>query len=275
MKNLIHFNVNIALKIFLLFGFAAFFLISIFTGLISLYVHPRIIPYMIFASVAMIIIAFLLFRDLFKPEQKETNSLPLLFFIVPLFMAFAFPAESFNSSTATIGEVQLSSEESISGNTVDPTQESQETDMATENSALDTDDTAEIKESDTNIPLQNGVLIIDSSNFYECLGNIYTDLDKYKGTRVEVVGFVFKEDENFAENEFVPARLMMVCCAADMQPVGLLCQYDQTFQLEADSWVKVSGIIEETEFDGYTVPCIIAQNVESAEEPDESYIYPY
>lgn len=35
-----------------------------------------------------------------------------------------------------------------------------------------------------------------------------------------------------------------VLCAADMQLVGLLCQYDQASKLEADSWVKVSGTIQ-------------------------------
>ena len=73
MKIFCRFNINIALKILLLFGFAAFFLRTVLTGSVSLYVHPRIIPYMIFAAAAMIVIAFLLFGDLFKSTGKKQN----------------------------------------------------------------------------------------------------------------------------------------------------------------------------------------------------------
>ncbi len=276
MKSISRFNKNVALKILLLFGFSVFFLITIFTGSVSLYVHPRIIPYMFFAAAAMISIALLLFRDLFKPTKENENSWPLLFFIIPLILAFSLPAKSFDSSTGAIGDIQLSSGGATSTSTVEATQKSGNTENAEESgSDLDTGDTDENEAAKEGLSLQNGVLVMDSNNFYECLCEIYADLDQYKQTPVEVVGFVFREDESLADDEFVPARLMMVCCAADMQPVGLLCQYDKASELKADSWVKVIGTIEETKFDGGTIPCIVAQSVEITEEPDAAYVYPY
>jgi len=260
MKNTNRLNINAALKSLLLLGFAAFFLVSIATGSVTLYVHPRIIPYMVFAAAAMIIIALLLLRELFRPVGKSVNSWPLLFFVIPLITAFALPAQAMNSTDGAIGEVQLSSV---------GTGSDKETDNAGSSPAIERAD------SNKGVTLQNGVLIIDSGNFYECLCRIYVDIDKYKGTPVEVAGFVFKDNESFADDEFVPARLMMVCCAADMQPVGLLCRYEKASELKADSWVKVSGTIGETEFDGETIPCIIAESVEITEEPDDAYIYPY
>lgn len=276
MKNLNRLNTNIALKILLLFGFAALFLHSIFTGSVTMYVHPRIIPYMIFAAIAMIIIALLLLRDLCKAEEKRKNSWPLLFFIIPLIMAFALPAETFDSSAGVIGKVQISNGASLSDSTNKAEQEPVETDNSLKSSsAIDTGNIDESEKDDENTPLQDVVLVMDSSNFYKCLCEIYADMDKYKGMRVEVVGFVFYENESFADNEFVSARLMMVCCAADMQPVGLLCQYEKTLELEANSWVKVNGTIEETQFDGETIPVIIVQSVEMTDEPDYAYVYPY
>ena len=275
MKLFCHVNINIALKILLLFGFAAFFITAIFTGSVSLYVHPRIIPYMIFASVAMIIIAFLLFRDLFKPSIKKTNTWPLLFFIIPLIMAFVLPAEPFDSSTAAVADLQLSGEESSSNNSLEVTQKIEESESFSESSPADgTMDTAKNKEDD-GITLNNGIIVMDSNNYYKYLCAIYANHDKYKGTPIEAAGFVFKEDESLTDNEFVSARLLMVCCAADMQTVGLLCSYDKASELETDSWIKVSGTIEEIELDGETVPCIVVQTVEKTEEPDESYVYPY
>lgn len=275
LKSKRYLNINVALKILLLLGFAFFFLNSVVTGSVSLYVHPRIIPYLIFAAVVMVIIALLLMGNLFNPQKHKVSLLSMVFFAIPLLMAFTLSPKSFNSSTGTVGDVQLSGGNTVSNETV-KTAQSTEDQSNSEASSIESgvEDSAHEK-SDESSFLQNGVIVMNSDNYYECLCELYADMDQYKGLPIEVVGFVFKENDNFADNEFVPARLMMVCCAADMQPVGLLCQYDQTSQLEADSWVKVSGTIEETEFDGETIPSIVAQKVESAEEPDEAYVYPY
>jgi len=244
-----NFNINIALKVFTLLGFSFFFINSICTGSVNRYVHPRIIPYMLFAAGAMLVIAFLLFGELFKPQKGKSNSLALLFYIVPLIMAVALPAQSFDSNTRTVGDVQISGVEENSNKSDE-----------TENNLLS---------------LQNGILVMDSSNFYNCLNEVYSNLDKYVGTQIEVVGFVFNDNENFKDNEFVPARLMMVCCAADMQPVGFLCRYEQASKLKSDSWVKVTGVIGKTEFEGEGVPSIEAKSVVETEKPNDDYIYPY
>ncbi len=274
-----HFNIDIALKILLLLGFSSFFLYTIVSGTTSLYVHPRIIPYMIFASVAMTVIALLLLGDLFQPRKKKVNAWPLLFFIVPLIMAFVLPATAFNASTGTVGDVQLSSGETESNSSDQSAQDTEDTDNPAESDAGSTTDGAgETEASETpdgGLQLQDGVLVMDSSNFYACFIEVYTNIDKYVGTPIEVVGFVFNENEKLADDEFVPARLMMVCCAADMQPVGFLCRYDKASELSADSWVKVTGAIGKTTFEGDTIPYIEAESVEITEDPNEGYIYPY
>lgn len=270
MKNKKSLNINIALKIVLLFGFAAFFLSTVLSGSVSLYVHPRIIPYIIFASAAMIIIATLLFRDLFKDEKKKASSWPMLFFIIPLVMAFSLPAQSMDTRSAAIGEVQLSGSESFSGKAADDTSEPEQTSSPTPDTSVEEENEADESQSQT-----SSTLVMNSSNFYSLLCDIYENIDKFQGVQIEVEGFVFRGTGSLTDDEFIPARLMMVCCAADMQPVGLLCRYDNASQLEADSWVKVCGTIGEAEYEGETIPCIIAQSVEAVEEPDKSYIYPY
>lgn len=269
-------NINIALKIVLLFGFAAFFLSTVLSGSVSLYVHPRIIPYMIFASAAMIIIAILLFRDLFKNGRKKANSWPLLFFIIPLVMAFSLPAQSMDTSAAATGEVQLSGGESFSAGAADDASKPEETNSAAQSSpAADNGGTESNDETSESEAVTSEALVMNSSNFYSLLCDIYENIDKFQEVQIEVEGFVFRGNGSLTDNEFIPARLMMVCCAADMQPVGLLCRYDNAAALDNDSWVKVCGTIGEAEYEGETIPCIIAQSVEPVEEPDKSYIYPY
>ena len=265
-KKLLNFNINFIIKIVLLFGFAGFFLITIISGTISMYVHPRIIPYLIFTSAVMIVMAFLYLGELFKHNSKA-KSWPLLFFIIPLMMAFTLPAQSFDLNTTAVGNLQLSDKGVfVNGNS------NQNTEISAENNLGQVEDTPS---DSSDIELQDGVIIMDSNNFYYCLNEIYENMEGYEGMSIEVIGFVFKDCEGLSANEFVPARLLMVCCAADMIPIGFLCRYDKASDLETDSWVKVTGTLGSTEFDGDVIPYINAINVEKTEQPNDNYIYPY
>lgn len=271
-EKLRRFRFAVVSKIFLLLGFAFFFLRAIVTGDVDLYVHPRVIPYLMFAAAAMTVIAVLLAFSLRKPGRAERAG-PLIFFAVPLILALALSPKPLDASTGTAGDVQLTdgaafSDTAASVPTETGTAPDSESTAPADGAAQDT------ASPETGITLQDGVLVIDSGNFYPAICALYADLKQYQGTPVETVGFVFR-DESFVENEFVPARLLMVCCAADMQTVGLLCRYDGTAQLAADSWVKVTGTLEAVEYNGETIPCIAAQTVEPVDQPADAYVYPY
>ena len=238
----------------------------------------------------MIITAVLSMGELYKPHNKKSKIGPLFFFIIPLILAFVLPAHSLDSSANNVGDIQLSGSDTISEKTVSYASSDTSSNLSTyvipelspeeekktddTYSAKNNDASAEIT-SDNGIALQDGVLVMDGSNFYDCVNEIYADLDRFNGMSIEVIGFVYNDSEDFSENEFVPARLMMVCCAADMVPVGLLCRYQNACELETDSWVKVSGIIGQTDFNGDIVPYIEAVSVEKSEKPSDEYIYPY
>ena len=269
-QNIRRFHFNTAVKIVLLLGFAAFYLYTLATGSVNLYVHPRIIPYIIFAAAAMVIIAFLLIGELFRPDGKRKSAWPLLFFVIPLIMSFAIPAEAFDGNTGTAGEVQISTMDSATGEAgpaalPDTTPSADSTASpageASENAGADDD-------------LQNSVLVFTDDNYYVTLYQIYAELDDYVGKEVELTGFVYRGNEDFSEDEFVAARLLMICCAADMQTVGLMCRWDGGAP-EADTWVKVTGSITTTEYNGETVPIVEAENVEVTDSPDVEYIYPF
>jgi len=272
MKTKLHqFNVDIISKIFLLLGYATFYMYVIFTDQVRQYVHPRIVPYMIFTSIVMIIISSLLLEELLKGKKGKTNPWPLLFFMIPLIMAFVLPAKTFDSSTGMGGNFELSAGANVYRNS----QGSLEREEEDEENFVGSEDVYEKNVSEIGIEFQNGVIVLDDDNFYTYLSEIYVNLDKYEGEKIEVVGFVFNDSEEFADNEFVPARLMMVCCAADMVPVGFLCRYDKARDLEKDSWVKVSGTITKSEFQGVIMPVINVTYIEKTDKPKYDYIYPY
>jgi len=172
-------------------------------------------------------------------------------------MAVAIPAVSFDSTSGSLGNVE------ISGNSTTNQAESSSTSSNPEETA-----------SSEKIQMQNGVIIMTDSNFYECMDEINNNLDKYIGIKIQIVGYVYKGNEEFADDEFVPARLMMVCCAADMVPVGFLCRYNKASEFTEDTWVKVIGTIEKTKYKGETSPYIKAKNVKKTEKPVSEYVYP-
>jgi putative membrane protein len=253
-----HLDHSIVFRLLFLFGFSGFLFYILSTGQIAFYVRPRIVPYIIFTAVVMILIGLSFHNQLFSRHRKKRISVSFLIFLIPLILAFAVPQGSYSESAGARGDVQLSAS----------TEQKQET--AAPDPSDDLTKTAAIKQP------YGKQIIIGAGNFYKTVNDVYTDLDAYQGTPIEVIGFVFRDaDAGLKSDQFVPARLMMVCCAADMVPVGLLCSYKGASGLKTDAWVKVTGTIGKTEYQGNTVPCINASTVEDAENADKEYIYPY
>lgn len=75
-------------------------------------------------------------------------------------------------------------------------------------------------------------------------------------------------------NEFVPVRLVMTCCVADVSPCGFICKYNKASDLESNTWVTVEGTISKRERNGQEDPQIDVTNISSADST-EDYIYPY
>lgn len=275
------YRLNIIIRIVILLGFASFFLKTIITNDVTLYVHPRTVPVIIIAGGVMIIIAFLLLGQLFRPAQGKEKSWTLVIWTLPLFLAFAFPAHSLGADASAVGEVQLSGGSAVfdAGNTGVTSQGTQKDGLSSalaESEEPTAQEEVTAQASDDNGLLQpEDMLVMDSNNFYRCIMEICDNLDKYIGTPIEVTGFVFREVNSVKDDQFVPARMLMTCCAADLMPVGLLCCYEGTGALSEGDWVKVTGTIEEVEYKGSKIPCILADSVEGTRAPEDSYIYPY
>jgi putative membrane protein len=120
----------------------------------------------------------------------------------------------------------------------------------------------------------SALIEVDDDAFYAWLTELYTNLDTYVGCRIAVTGFVFKDPETLAADEFVPARLGMTCCAADLIPYGFICKYDKAGGLASDTWVRVEGVVVKGEYAGFEEPQIAVTSVEPA-EPVEGYLYPF
>ena len=275
--NRLRINFEALLKMAALLGFALLFYAVIESGNAQYYVHPRIVPYMKFGIAIFIVISLFVALDLFKPKRKNVRIGRYLLFIIPLILAFALPPKTLDtdsmslSSMNALGKANVSS---IDDGLVEGVQSytNGEVNSSAAGNQINQDSGKSTSNSNKGLLIQGDTIIMNDESFVPWIEELYGNLSKYEGKKIQIVGFVFK-DKEFGKNEFVPARLSMNCCAADMQPVGVLCNYTGAAQLKKDSWVRVTGKVQKGEFKGQEMPVIVAETVEPTSKPKNEFVY--
>lgn len=245
-------NIGVIFKAFILLGFAFFFCTTLLSGTVSLYISPKFTPYVIFTTVVMFLLSGFVLKDLFNPRGKKADIGTCAVFIIPLVIAFLVPPTTMNSTSASVRRLNIDQNVSL---TTDRDQPS-----GVQNSSASEPEPA----ADT--------IIVDSNNFIYWLGELYTNFNEYNGKKVDITGFVLKE-ESFTDNELVVARFIMICCAADVQVSGILCHYEGASAFEPDTWVNVTGEITSVEYQGKKIPAIVADKIKQADRPRNEYVY--
>ena len=130
-------------------------------------------------------------------------------------------------------------------------------------------ETSQVSEADLPYDMTAEVIRIPP----EAYGIWYIDCmdkpDRYRGKVVEFTGMVLKSPE-FPKNYFVPGRMAMTCCEADMTFLGFVCKAREARHLETRQWVRVRARIEYEEWQDYggVGPVLHALSV----EPDTGII---
>lgn len=186
----------------------------------------------------------------------------------------AKPAES---SSASIGS-ELPPEDTSSIDSITPAAQSGVSDAYDSNDTIETPDNIYDFVDFPGLDEANKTITVSNDDFGMWLYEIYVNISKYEGYKVIMTGFIYKDSEFLEEDEFIPARLAMSCCVADLVPAGLICKYDGASELEKDSWVTVEGtlFIEEYKYDdmSFDEPQIHVTKITPADAVAE-YVYPY
>lgn len=262
-------NIEALLKIIILLGFSLFFFKSINSGTIKLFVHPRIVPYLKLGIVIMLIMILFLIKDIFNGHKTQGNRYQYLIFMVPLIMAFALPAKEVNLGTISFNNNAIEPSKSNLENNLSNVHEHNHIHKKVINNNSD-----DYQGNNYILKMQDNTIIMDETNFVKCVEEISNNPLKYVGKEITITGFVFK-DSNFNSNEFVPARMMMTCCAADMSVIGLLARYSLASELKENTWFRFTGIIKNSEIGGINIPYINIKSAEKIKTPENEYVYPY
>lgn len=108
------------------------------------------------------------------------------------------------------------------------------------------------------------------STYYE---EISKDINKFKGRKIVLKGFVYKED-GFKQNQVVISRFLITHCVADSSIIGFLSELPEASSLKEDTWIEANGVLEMTTYNGTQLPLIKITDWKKTSEPKEPYLYP-
>ena len=138
------------------------------------------------------------------------------------------------------------------------------------------DGLAEVGDDEVFLPYDINQPVIELEE--EDFGLFYIDAcdnpDKYVGKKIHFKAMVHKPKE-YKENEFVPGRFAMTCCAEDIAFVGFKAYYNGAKNLKDRQWVMVTGEIGKEfypEFEG-DGPVIKVSEVAMTSPAAEELVY--
>lgn len=280
MEKLKRVNPQVLLE-FICFAAFAVFLFYLMAGNRYLdYLAPRMRPYLIFAAIMMTIWALACLPRLFQPGHR-LRAAHCLILLLPLLLLL-LPHSTLGASALSSGYVSLGSsvDKAVpsSEDTADPPSTTPDTETeAPEAPDTNTDpsaDTAFSTEVPEGLDEANKTITISNDDFYPWLTEIFIHMKQYEGYQITVTGFVYRDDSTMAANEFVPARMLMSCCVADLTPVGIICHYDKAAALELESWITVTGTLIIGQYQGNDEPQLQVESIAPAEKPEQEYVYP-
>lgn len=115
------------------------------------------------------------------------------------------------------------------------------------------------------------ILVINENNPM-ILDDIRINPDKYIGRKLEIHGFVCKENY-LNTNQFIIGRVIMDCCAADSKVIGIVGEYEKACDLNENEKIIANGkmgiatIIDINKVN-YKIPALIIENLQEEKDLD-------
>lgn len=236
------FNINEFIWFFILFMFTMYIYLLLSTGKITLYIHPKMIKYSAFSFVVLGELTIVQFFNIFTVKTRGSFKNGYALFLLALVVEIFLAPGGLTSDIAYKRGVTL-----VSSNNI-------------ENIAKHSHNESEV--------IEGNEIIFNENNYIHYLEDLGNNLDKHVGKKIKIAGFVLKKEKE-AKDEFVVSRMLINCCAADSQVLGLAVKYDKAYTLKKDEWVTIEGIV--TSEDNHAV--IKVSKLKKIEKPSNPYIY--
>lgn len=273
------FNPQVFLELLCLLCFGGLMVYLVISGKYLSYVTPRMAPYLFFTAVIMGLFFIVGLGRLFRPQHVVRTAhcfvlaIPVLLLLLPHSALSTSNLSGGYVGGSTLNGGTVNQSVTAAPNATQPQYQATDTAQSSDSSAK-SPTYGEPSVTMSGLDNINKRITISSEEFYPWLLEIVTHMDNYIGYTVSVTGYVYRDPQYFSQDEFVPARLAMTCCAADLSPIGLLCKYDKSSELTPDSWVTVEGVLKKGQYQGEDEAQIHVTSISPAEAV-EGYIYPW
>lgn len=136
----------------------------------------------------------------------------------------------------------------------------------------------EIDNSEDELPFDINAPIIEPEEYD--FGILYEDMmsnpKKYYGKKLRVKVMAYDPDK-YPPRFSVLGRNAMTCCADDITPLGLICQFENDVELKNKEWVDILATVRKTKLPQYEdeLPILHVEKITSTKKPDDELIYFY
>ena len=275
-------RLQVILQAVILFGFALYFTCVVAFGSVYQYVHERHVPMLLLSAAVFLVLGILKLRPgrfmsallpVFSTDRGHSSAFGFVVFAVALLGMSA-------ASGIAVRFSQFAYTDSLGGQSVIPPVNVPSSSTVVESGVVAPFDTTVSpgitvpSGVESKMQTSDGGIVMNDDNFAQWLTELYTKPDTWIDKKITATGSVWKDGELFEKDEFALARMMMTCCAADMQPVGVLAQWADVHALTEGEWIEVTGTLSKKPYKDSFDPLIIVETVKKIDPPRREYIYP-
>lgn len=229
-----------------------FFIETIWSGGILLYINRRFVWLVLIAAIALIVGAQLIFQERRRVCADETGengsthrrhasgSANLWWMVLPFAMSILIPAQPLDAAALARRGVAVAATYDFQG--------------AAGSRALERP------------PEQRSVL--DWIRAFHA-----ADFGALDGAPADMIGFI-DHDPRLKVGQWMLVRFVVTNCVADAGAIGIIVEWSTPADLPSTGWVRVQGVMASGELAGRPVPVLIANQVRPIQPPEQPYLFP-
>ncbi|WP_183597323.1 TIGR03943 family putative permease subunit [Paenibacillus phyllosphaerae] len=276
----------------LLTGFALFIAHLVMQDNLGLYIAPRMATFVKLSALALYVTAIYQVYaalqawngqqaadcgcDHEPPSSITKNIIVYGLFILPLALGFVLPESTLGSSLAAKKGMTFGGAETLqasSGGQATLPAAAMDSSAGGANALFPYDEYTKSYAAYGKQLVQQPAIDVTDKWFIETLTTIDLYRSAFQGKTVTVSGFVYR-DEAMGSEQFAVSRFAMNCCSADSLPYGLMVKSDQAAAFQKDTWVSVTGTVEEGSYDGGPILQLNVTRITPIAAPSSPYVYP-
>ncbi len=227
------------------------------------YVHPKMHGFMIGAAVGFLMLAVTGFAGALRPGHSSRRRVPWAgysLFLVPLLLSMAAGPQVLGANAATMRLIRTDATPFGAGSTFEERVES----------AIE----AFIAPGGP-----DRELFVDDSLYTEIARDMLANPSRYEDMNLAFIGFVHRTPGLEGDRVFI-TRMLVTCCAADAEPVGILATWTGADDVPGGTWMRVSGRMTTTRYrNPYTgkesdTAMMRVETIVPDARPASEYLYP-